>query len=41
MGEAGGLKCLPLLLFALGIWLIQRTTNCQGAPIEDVGVDLS
>jgi len=37
--KAGGLKCLPLLLFGLGIWLIQRTANRQGASVENVGVN--
>ena len=39
--EAGGLRRLPLLLFDLGIWLIQRTANRQGASVENVGVNVA
>ncbi len=39
--KAGGLRRLPLLLFGLGIWLIQRTANRQGASVENVGVNVA
>ncbi len=39
--KAGGPRRLPLLLFELGLWLIQRTANRQGDSVENAGVNVA
>ena len=39
--EGGGLSPSPYPDFGLGIWLIRRTVNRQGASVENVGVNVA